>query len=170
MPIYTQPSDIATLVPRELAAELRRTVETGFERLCTLPEPLTSQPLGPGKWSPKQVVGHLIDSAANNHQRFVRLQIEPELRMDGYIQDEWVNVQCYAVMPWMQALETWRAFNTHLAYVVQHVRREHLGNIWNRTQGPLSLGADGPLTLGFLIEDYIAHMRHHLKQLPSYAE
>lgn len=102
---------------------MRRTVEAGFKVLCRLLEPLVSQPLKAGKWSPKQVVGHLIDSAANNHQRFVRLQIEPELRMEGYRQDEWVSVQCYAVMPWMQAIETWRVFNTHLACVVQHVRR-----------------------------------------------
>jgi len=160
--IYTEPSDLATLEPRKLAAELRATVAQGFDVLCRLPEPLTSQPLGAGKWSAKQVVGHLIDSAANNHQRFVRLQIEPELHLPGYQQEEWVAVQCYAVMPWMQALETWRAINQHLAYVIQHVKVEHLGRLWH--------ASEGPMPLGFLIEDYIAHLRHHLRQLPNYSE
>jgi len=162
LPRYTQPSDVSTLSPQDLAAELRRVVAAGFDALCKLPEPLASRPLAVGKWSAKQVIGHLIDSAANNHQRFVRLQIEPELRLPGYKQEEWVAVQCYAVMPWMQTLETWRVFNVHLAHVVQHVQREHLGRVWHCD--------NGKLTLGFLIEDYIAHMRHHLRQLPDYTE
>ncbi len=160
--LYAQPSDLSTLEPKKLAAELRTVVAQGFDALCRLPEPLTSQPLGKDRWSPKQVIGHLIDSAANNHQRFVRLQIEPDLHLPGYKQEEWVAVQCYAVMPWMQALETWKVFNMHLAYVIQHVRVEHLGNVWHFEEGPLELG--------FLIEDYIAHLKHHLKQLPNYSE
>lgn len=163
MPLtYTTPSVLSALEPRKLAEELRDVVEGGFESLCRLPEPLTSQPLGLNKWSAKQIIGHLIDSAANNHQRFVRLQIESDLLLPGYQQEEWVAVQCYAVMPWMQALETWRVFNQHLAYVIQHVRIEHLGNVWHFDEGPL--------TLGFLIEDYIAHLKHHMKQLPNYSE
>lgn len=159
---YTSPSDLSTLEPPKLAADLRRLVGEAYNALRHLPEPLASQPLGHSKWSPKQIIGHLIDSAANNHQRFVRLQIEPDLHMPGYKQEEWVSVQCYAVMPWLQALETWRAFNQHLAYVIHQVRPEYLGHVWHFEEGPL--------TLGFLIEDYIAHLRHHLKQLPGFSE
>ena len=160
--LYAEPSDLSTLEPKRLAANLRSVVEQGFDALCRLPEPLTSQPLGTNKWSAKQVVGHLIDSAANNHQRFVRLQIEPDLHLPGYKQEEWVAVQCYAVMPWMQALETWRVFNQHLAYVIQHIKVEHLDRVWHFEEGPMPLG--------FLIEDYIGHLKHHLKHLPNYSE
>jgi len=158
---YTEPSDPSTLVPAELARELQQTVERGFKALCSLPEPLASRPLGADKWCVKQVIGHLIDSAANNHQRFVRLQIEPELRLPGYRQEEWVRVQCYDRMPWMQTLETWRVMNLYLVHVVRHIDPAHLHRVWH--------SAGEPLALGFIIEDYIAHMRHHLRQLPDYS-
>lgn len=165
--IYTQPSELESLVPHKLADELRETVEAACHALGQIPQPLVSRPLGAGpsgsvKWSAKQVIGHLIDSCANNLQRFVRLQIEPEIHLPGYKQEEWVSVQRYDLLPWMQALETWRVLNMHLAHVVQHIDREHLGHVWHTDEGPL--------TLGFLVEDYIAHMKHHLRQLPVYQD
>ena len=39
---------------------------------------------GPDSWSPRQELGHLIDSAANNHIRFVRAATEPEFSGPGY--------------------------------------------------------------------------------------
>lgn len=157
---YIEPSDVTALAPRQLAEELRRTVDDGFKALCRIPHPMASQPLAVGKWSAKQVVGHLIDSAANNLQRMVRLQIEPEVRFPGYRQEDWVAVQCYSVMQWMQTLETWRVMNAHLAHVVQHIKPECLGHVWHSD--------DGTVTLGFMVEDYIAHVRHHLRQLPVF--
>jgi hypothetical protein len=159
---YTQPSDLATLVPHNLAAELRREIEAALNWLPRIPEPLVAHPMKPGGWSAKQVIGHLIDSATNNHQRFVRLQLEPELRLAGYAQESWVSIQRYDLCGWNELLETWRVFNLHLAHVVEHIDPIHLPRPWH--------SANGPIPLGFLIEDYIAHLRHHLLQLPAFED
>lgn len=60
----------------------------------------------------------------------------------------------------MQVLELWRVLNEHIAWTMRHVTREHLGRI--------CILPDGEMTLGFLMEDYIAHADHHLKALKAW--
>ena len=159
MPAYTEPSDLTTLDAPTLAGELRHAIIHALPTLAQLSEELASQPRKAGGWSSKQILGHLVDSAANNLQRVVRLQIEPDLRLPGYAQAEWVAVQRYDLRPWTEVLDTWRVFNLHLAAAIEQVQPEHLGRLWHF--------ADSEITLGFIIEDYIAHLRHHLAQLPA---
>src|SRR5713226_3027185 len=79
-----------------VAAELERILETAGRRMLELDDRAAGAPTAPGKWSRKEIIGHLIDSAANNHQRFVRLQLETEVVMPGYHQSGWVRTQNYA--------------------------------------------------------------------------
>jgi len=112
----------------------------------------------PGKWSKKEILGHLIDSAANNHQRFVRLQLTSRLDLPGYDGDEWVRVQRYQDRPWPQIIDLWQIYNTQLVSVIRHVDSKALGNVWHTPDGK-------DLDLEFLIRDYVVHMRHHLDQI-----
>ena len=75
-----------------IGAALVRNVERALPKLRAMSESRAEQPRAPGKWSPKQVIGHLIDSAANNHQRFVRAQQDASYTGPGYTQDHWVAV------------------------------------------------------------------------------
>lgn len=122
-----------------------------------------------GEWSPKQILGHLIDSAANNHQRFVRAQFTEDLVFPGYEQDQWVSAQRYTDEPWPDLIELWRAYNMHLLHVVsgisQHVLTQprHKHNLDKIAFHTIDQGT--PATLEYLIRDYLDHLQHHLDQI-----
>ena len=109
-------------------------------------------------WSIKEIVGHLVDSAANNHQRFVRAQHSPALDYPKYEQDAWVRSQDYQSWPWVELIDFWRLYNVHLAHVIRRVPKDKL-NVECRIAG------NAPVTLEYLIEDYLVHLQHHLKQI-----
>lgn len=111
----------------------------------------------PGKWSKKEILGHLIDSAANNHQRIIRLQLTVALELPGYAQDDWVRLNGYQRSPWAGLVALWSAYNRHLAAVIEQIDEATLGHVW---QGP-----EGDATLEYLAEDYVVHQQHHLRQI-----
>ena len=105
----------------------------------------------------KQILGHLIDSAANNHQRFIRLQLTPELHFPSYQQSDWVSRNQYGERPWAELVSLWTALNRHLAHVIEHIAPETLVNVWDT--------GSNRYTLGFIVDDYLVHLRHHLEQI-----
>ena len=111
-----------------IGAALVETVEAAVPMLRSMSEARAEQPRAPGKWSPKQVIGHLIDSASNNHQRFVRAQEGPSFAGPGYEQDHWVAVQGYQESSWDEIVALWRAYNRHLA---QSHRADSRGEAWH---------------------------------------
>lgn len=123
------------------------------------PEQAAQRP-APGKWSPREIVGHLIDSAANNHQRFVRLQEGTrDLRPYRYAQEHWVQSQHYQTADWHELLLLWEAYNRHLARVIRHIPLA-------LATAELQMSTDAaPITVQFLVEDYVAHLRHHVGQI-----
>jgi len=123
--------------------QLRTSVDRATPLLHAMSDDVASAPTAPGKWSRKQLLGHLIDSATNNHQRFVR--VEPE--GFKYEQNYWVETQQYARASWPSLIALWREYNLHLAHVIDAMNDE------TRTK------------LDALIADYIQHLEHHLGQI-----
>lgn len=149
--------------------ELRETVERATPLLLALSDEESARPLASGKWSPREVVGHLIDSASNNHQRFVRAQFQDDLAFPRYAQDDWVRVQSYNTAPWLELVTLWQTFNLQLARVMQAVPEEL--RLRERTKHNLheigwqTVPADRPATLDYLMSDYVAHLKNHLQQI-----
>jgi hypothetical protein len=143
-----------------LAQELRAEVERGATRLRALPEAAAGAPRGAGKWSPKEILGHLIDSAANNHQRFVRAQLAGAYVGPGYEQAAWVALHRYRERPWTELVDLWAALNRHLAVVIENLPADRL-------QAPCTVGERETTPLEWWMRDYLRHLRHHLAQIAA---
>ena len=113
---------------------------------------------GEGKWTRIEVLGHLIDSAANNHQRFVRALTQPRLDWPGYDQNAHVAVQRYADEDPALCLALWSALNRHICHVLREITP-------SKAATPCLIGGTPEVTLGFLVLDYVAHLEHHLKHI-----
>lgn len=145
-----------------MAAELSRRLAQAIERellnLRALTDDQASLSREPGKWCPKEELGHLIDSASNNHLRFVGGALEPQFRGPGYAQNEWVKLHGYSTMRWEKVVDFWAAYNNFLARLIERIPDSQL-------ETECFIAAYRPVTLHFLIDDYILHMQHHLDQL-----
>jgi len=152
-----------------VAEDLRQAVDRAWPVLRALDERKSAQPPAPGKWSPRELIGHLVDSASNNHQRFVRARFQDDLVFPGYDQDAWVAAQGYRTAPWLELVELWRLYNLHLARVFESMppelaRRSVTRHSFDRIAfRPVPAGE--PATLEFFAGDYVAHLRHHLRAL-----
>jgi len=142
---------------KSVADDLLSALEAA-DRLRQFDEAAASKRPTPGKWSKKETLGHLIDSAANNHQRFVRLQLSTHIDLPGYDGDEWVRVQRYQDRSWHEIIDLWRRYNTQLASVIRDVNPNTLRHTWHTPDGK-------DLDLEFIMRDYVVHLRHHLDQI-----
>lgn len=114
----------------------------------------------PSKWSKKEILGHLIDSAANNHQRFIRVQYEavPTIIYD---QNKWNELNHYQQLAGKQIIQYWTVYNQHLLEIMKRIPEENLLKKCN-------VGTQENVTLQFLMDDYVVHLEHHLKQIINY--
>lgn len=129
-------------------------------KLAALSEAEMTKRPAPDKWSKKEILGHLIDSATNNHQRFIRIQFQ-DTPYIVYDQNQWVDCNGYQYLNTKHIIGFWELYNRHLLYVIQHIPEDRL-------QRTCLTNTDTPVTLGWLIDDYVVHMEHHLHQLVSY--
>jgi hypothetical protein len=149
-------------------ADFRETVDTSAARLRALSDAEAAVRPAPGKWSRKEIIGHLVDSATNNHGRFVRAQLQDDLVFDGYEQAEWVDVQRYQAREWAELVLLWQSLNHHIAHVMETAETDALTkprtrhNLDRLAWQPVSTAE--PATLGYFMRDYVDHLKHHLQQ------
>ena len=150
-------------MPHELARLLAQTIATELPFLRAVTETEASAaPLSADAWSKKEELGHLIDSATNNRVRFVKAALEGSYEGPLYAQDDWVRLHGYAGMPWADIVDLWFQYNLLLSRLVKGIPDERL-------KAECKIGYGAPVTLGFLIADYVLHMQHHVDHILSRA-
>jgi len=141
-----------------VSAGVLAAVERAEGRLRALSEEEARRPALAGGWSRKELLGHLVDSASNNHQRLVRAALAGELVFPGYETDKSVRVQAVLDVDWPLLVGLWASYNRYLAHVIGRLPEDRLGAICR-------IGEREPVTLAFLVEDYLRHLEHHLGQI-----
>jgi hypothetical protein len=157
------------MITTEIGSKLRQIVNEQAPKLLAIPEARTTASRAPGKWSAKQIIGHLIDSASNNHQRFVRARFTDDLVFLRYEQEAWVDVQGYADAEWPSLVSLWREFNLHIARVIERTPAEEAERPRTRHNldqiGMEKVSTDHAVTLAYFMNDYVVHLQHHLEQV-----
>ena len=146
---------------KDLAGYLARTLAADVPHLRAIADgPATAAPNRPSGtgWSQREELGHLVDSAVNNHNRIVRASLEPAYEGPGYEQDGWIRVHRYREIAWTELVDVWHAHNRILLPLVAGIPDAKLST-------PCQVGGGAPVTLGFLIDDYVLHLQHHLDQV-----
>jgi DinB superfamily len=143
---------------KELSEQLLSAIDFAEPRLRAVSATESAHPALSGGWSRKQVIAHLIDSASNNHQRFVRASLQPALEFPGYDQAGNVQIQAPQEADWPLLISLWAAYNRYLAHVIARLPE-------NKLDTPCRIGSDQPVTLRFLATDYLTHLVHHLAQI-----
>ncbi len=151
-----------------LADKLLSSLDRAIPRLERLTEERVST-RSPGKWSKKEILGHLIDSAVNNCRRFILAQHQDSLIFDGYDQEKWVVVQQYQTAQWPDLLELWLRLNQQIARCIHAIpedilTRQHKTHNLHQVAWKV-VPQEETTTLAYFIDDYINHMNHHLRQI-----
>ena len=142
----------------EVAQQLNQIIEDAHTRLMTITEANASSKPYDEKWSYKEILGHLIDSASNNHQRFVRMQETNAIGAFRYNQEHWVHSQNYLAEPWEALVNLWYYYNKHLVHVIANIDPHTLNSTCD-------MGYPKSATLKFVVEDYVRHVQHHINQI-----
>lgn len=147
-------------MPTQLALHFRVELDSVYAALLALSPELADTAWREGGWTRKQIVGHLLDSAANNRQRFVRASIDGSFIGPDYAQDAWVAAHGYSGQSWTTLIDWWKVEHEILAAAADRIPEERL-------DASCIVGQNTPVTLRFLIEDYVRHQRLHLAQLTA---
>ncbi len=155
--------DNGKIMPEDLGRIFQQRLAAADARLSGIGESRAAEAFRPGGWLRKELLGHLLDSAANNHQRFVRAALDGQYEGPSYQQESWVRLHGYRELSWQALLASWRERNAMLARIVARIGEASL-------QAPCMIGDDPAVPLRFVIEDYLRHMDHHVAQIAGEPE
>lgn len=152
---------------------LKFIINDAYAQLVELGDSYINAKPNPNKWSKKEILGHLIDSAYNNHQRFVRAEDQGNFNFLGYDPDHWVKANQYQKRSWREVIDLWKSTNLHLAQCIEMVDQEFAAKLTTNHNfhligmNPIDEGTQS--SLSYLIWDYLFHLEHHLAQvIPNY--
>jgi len=158
---YEKKESVMTVA--ETADQLVSTAREARSWLLDLSEEAVRHKPAPDRWSIAEVIGHLVDSACNNHQRFVRAQESETLEFPKYDQISWTAKGDYHGSNWAGLIELWFQYNCHLAHVIRNIPAEQLST-------PCAITSYEPCTLEFLVTDYLDHLNHHMAKIRERVE
>jgi len=143
---------------KDVYLELNSIINDFYNKYKGLDNEIASKRPGTDRWTLKEIVGHLIDSASNNHQRFVRLQIVDELIFPGYGKDnsKWLEIEKYNELNFYDIISLWKQYNILIGNIIKETDEGKLENYWIKSDGD-------KITLKDLMIDYVRHMREHVK-------
>jgi hypothetical protein len=136
-------------------ARLEAIVEQHAPALYALPEDKMTHKPSPSKWSKKEIMGHLVDSAQNNLRRFIVAQYEENPAI-SYNQDKWVAISNYQYYKTADLIQHWELLNKHISAVLKNTSPE---------MAQRSCMTDSLHTIEWLAQDYVKHLEHHLHQV-----
>ncbi len=143
----------------ELSNKLKQLLDKGLNYISNTSEFELSKKVRPEKWSKKEILGHLIDSAINNLQRFTEIQFESQpYKLRNYNQNELVKINDYQNSELKDIVELWLALNNRILHIIKLQTKKTLDY-------KIELDDSETIDLKFLIEDYVNHLEHHLNQI-----
>jgi DinB superfamily len=143
---------------KQLSDALLKAIDFAEPNLRAIPNGESLKPALPGGWSRRELLAHLIDSAANNHVRFLAAMLNSELEMNRYNQDGNVKQQSPNAVAWPLLVDLFTSYNRYLAHVVARIPPE-------KYEVPCRIIPYEPVTLEYLANDYLTHLLHHLEQI-----
>ncbi len=145
---------------KKIASELEEIVNTFSKQIASINESDFSLKPNPSKWSKKEVLGHLIDSAENNLRRFICSQYESQPPKIRYDQNFWVTANNYLSTPSNEVIENWRLINLKICRVLTQMDPQNYSKLCDT-------GKDAPNlhSIEWLADDYVKHLKHHLNQI-----
>lgn len=156
-------------IMNKYSQKLNQIIEAATPLLRSIPIAEMNEKTSPDKWSKKEILGHLIDSAYNNHQRVVRAKSQGNLIFQGYDQNEWVNRNNYQNRQVDDIINTWIFTNRHLSFAIGNLPTQLLNrptDKHNFHQISMQRLQEGSVSsLAYLVWDYNFHLEHHLGQI-----